>query len=134
MRSRRKLRKPVRISHHAASVHVLPQKKTPSGRTSRSVSSPFSFAFFSRIRRWATSASRATASPAADLALLPVFGTNSRVSASSGSSSLGSTPATLLRIDSLARASAGSPNCATIRAPSTSAWISSLSNMSGGRS
>ena len=44
----------VRISHQAASVHVLPQKNTPSGRMIRSDASPLPFAYFRRNRRCAT--------------------------------------------------------------------------------
>ena len=51
----------------------------------------------------ARGASRATASPAAAAPCFCSGGTNSRVSASSGSNSFGRTPATLPRIDSLAR-------------------------------
>ena len=50
-----------RSSHQAASVHVLPQKHTPSGRTVRSVAASFSSSYASRSLRRATSASRSWA-------------------------------------------------------------------------
>jgi hypothetical protein len=50
------------------------------------------------------------------------------------SRSLGNTAVTLASAEVAARARPASPNCWTMRAPSTSAWISSRSNISGGRS
>ena len=102
MRSSRKFLKSFRSSHHAASVHAPPEHAEGAHGPFRSVSL---FVCVGEAQLVTGDERLAHEHRIAS----PIVGTYNRVSASNGSRSLGTTLATLSRIESLARASKGSP-------------------------